>query len=250
MSKKNHFLLIFLILLVFFYSFKIDLYIDSFIKNFTLNIQKSLIFKVNYLSNYYLNLHKLNNINKKLKQEVSQLKKTQILNKIYKNKILQYERMLSLKPIENDLILVEAISYINFDNFSSIFLDLELNTTKYILPLFDINGYASGIIVKKNNKFIGLLNNNKKSNYAVFIGKKNAPGITTGYKNGLLKIQFVPIIYKINIGDLVITSGLDNIFPLGIEVGKVKKIKKDNQTQIIYVKPISNINSKYFYTLN
>ena len=249
MSKK-YFLLLFFSFVVFFYGFKIDIIIGEFFKSIILNSQKSLTNYSKQISNYYLNLKKLNLKNKKLQNQIATLQKYKILNKIYKNKLEKFEKILSLKQTKYDLILAKVISYINFNNYSLVFLDLKIDSTKPILPLFDINGYASGIVVKKNDKFIGILNNNKKSNYAVFIGKQKAPGITMGYKDGFLVVKFVPIFYDIKKDDLVITSGLDNIFPNGVEVGRVKNILKEDQSQIVLVKPFGKINLNYYYILN
>jgi len=250
MSKKKYFLLISIFFIIFFYSFKFDLIVGGFFRDVVLDIQKNIVSYSKKIVDYYFSITKLNSLNSNLLKQLQVLKKCEILNKIYETKIIQFEKLLSLNQVKYDLILAKAISYINLNNYSLVFLDLKSNTVKTILPLLDLKGYASGIIVRKNHRYIGILNNNKKANYAVFVGKQRAPGITMGYKNGLLMIKFVPIFYKIKKNDLVTTSGLDNIFPAGIKVGNVEKVSINNQAQIVFVKPFGEINSNYFYTLS
>jgi cell shape-determining protein MreC len=82
-----------------------------------------------------------------------------------------------------------------------------------------VAGISSAIALKQDNKTIALLNQNKKCNYTVFIGKKQVPGITSGVtKDNKMLIKFIPIWKHINIDDEVITSGMDKIFPYGIKV--------------------------------
>ncbi len=80
----------------------------------------------------------------------------------------------------------------------------------------------------KNGKRIGLLNGNKDCTYAVFIGNERNPGIATSNdeSSDLLSVKFIPVWADINVGDEVITSGMDNIFYEGLRVGKVVEDKR------------------------
>lgn len=68
--------------------------------------------------------------------------------------------------------------------------------------------------------------NDSEFRAAVFIGEKRVEGLVRG--NGLepIKIDLVPNQFEINIGDRVITSGLDAKFPRGLYLGDVKNVKK------------------------
>ena len=75
----------------------------------------------------------------------------------------------------------------------------------------------------KNGKRIGLLNGNKDCTYAAFIGNERNPGIATSNdeSSDLLSVKFIPVWADINVGDEVITSGMDNIFMRDLELVKL-----------------------------
>ena len=68
--------------------------------------------------------------------------------------------------------------------------------------------------------------NDSEFRAAVFIGEKRIEGLVKGGGLEPIKIEMVPSQMEINIGDRVITSGLDNKFPRGLYLGDVKNVKK------------------------
>ena len=121
-----------------------------------------------------------------------------------------------------------------------------------ILGLISEN-FAAGIAVNRNGKSVGLLNGNKDCTYAVFVGESRSPGIVTtaGAGTDELKVKFIPIWSDINIGDEVITSGMDNIFFEGLKVGKVLEVSEQANMKVATIKPYVNaLKKKYFYIYN
>ena len=152
-----------------------------------------------------------------------------------------------LKKRDESLQIAKVLSYVNFNDFTKVWLDTEKLDAK-IQGLVD-GEFSAGIVIQKANKSQALLNGHEKSNYSVFIGKHRAPGII--HKNrhkDLLSIKYIPIWINIEIGDEVVTSGMDNIFFEGLKVGKVVKINKMQDQQEAYIKPYSKVlQKKYFY---
>ena len=56
-----------------------------------------------------------------------------------------------------------------------------------------------------------------------FIGNERNPGIATSNdeSSDLLSVKFIPVWADINVGDEVITSGMDNIFMRDLELVKL-----------------------------
>lgn len=155
-------------------------------------------------------------------QELKELNKTIHLSF---NKEMKYEK-------------VQVLSYVNFDDYSKVLIDKDIMNKDKIYSLITIDGYSAGIVVPQNERLIAYLNENEKCNYTVFIGKNNAPGITSGSNNdGNIVIKYVPIWKEIQVGDEVITSSMDSIFPFGVKVGKVIQIKEYENTKEVLVKP-------------
>ncbi len=158
-----------------------------------------------------------------------------------------YANMQTLNTQVQSLSIVKVLSYVNFNDFTKVWLDIEKQNDN-IYGLVD-GEYSAGIVVQKSNKAQALLNGHEKSNYSVYIGEDKAPGIIHKNKNkNLLSIKYIPIWININIGDEVITSGMDNIFFEGLKVGKVVKINKMQDQQEAFIKPYSKVlQKKYFY---
>jgi rod shape-determining protein MreC len=227
------------------------------------NIEKVIQNKLSILNNSiqstYINIFTSisNTINTYLNQ-LDYIKQLQITNDInLKYKLLYNAKQNELKELnentnllksydtELDLKKVKVLSYYKFNDNSRVIINKnDLNSSK-IYALITLNGYSAGIVLNKKGSSIAYLNENERCNYTVFIGDENAPGITSGLdSNGQLIIKYVPIWKKVSIGDEVITSNMDSIFPFGIKVGKVNKINiKDNIQEVLvtpYAKTLGN----------
>jgi rod shape-determining protein MreC len=237
MNKKLFFVFTTIIILVS-YIFNVDRVISNKLSTLNYNIKTFYISKLVNISSF---------ISQHFNQQtqIIQLKKDVIKNEQYK---ILYLKTTAKKYVEKSPQLIKVISYANFNNFSEVILDSNITLNK-ISALITNDGYSAGVarLTQKNN--IGYLNHHPKSNYAVYIGKLKVPGITQGKKNEeLITVKFIPLWKQIKVGDEVITSGMDNIFPAGIKVGYVSRVKKLATTWEAYVKPYAKIyNQDYFY---
>ena len=218
----------------FFNDFKTN-YIDKAI-NFSTTIEK--------------HLDQANTI-EKLKIENNELKEYKVLYTNTQNQLNTLkESLVNIDLSENKpkIELIKVLSYINYNDFTKVWLDKKLEDDS-ILGLITDN-YSAGIVVNKNGNAVGLLNGNKECSYAVFIGDGKAPGIITSSENqDELQIKFIPIWAQINKGDEVITSGMDNIFFEGLKVGTIIEVTNLADMKVATVKPYVNVlKKKYFHT--
>lgn len=184
----------------------------------------------------------------RLQKENQELKNYKELHLASENELNSVLRSLQYKRTnEHDIKFSKVLSYVNFDNFTRVWLDYKKEDDT-ILGVIS-NGYAAGIAVKQVNRTKALLNGSEKCNYSIFIGDEKAPGIIHKSKNRhYLLAKYVPIYYDIKKGDEVITSGMDNIFFEGLKVGKVVGIKKMQDMQEIEIKPYAKVlKQKYFF---
>jgi rod shape-determining protein MreC len=78
------------------------------------------------------------------------------------------------------------------------------------------------------------------------LGGSNATGSVRGYgKNGLLEMRYVSGLEPVNLGDYVVTTGQDGIYPPGLNVGTVVQKTEGSATapHTIYVKPGARLDS-------
>jgi len=78
------------------------------------------------------------------------------------------------------------------------------------------------------------------------LGQSNALGSVRGYgKNGLLEMRYVSGLETVNVGDYVVTTGQDRIYPPGLNVGTVVEVIPGSATtpHTIRVKPGARLDS-------
>lgn len=175
-----------------------------------------------------------------LKSEIKELKKQLNLNSTYTN----YD-------LENATVVVRNKSYW-LDN---LIIDKgKKNNIKKNMAVITDNGLL-GIISKvyRNSSEVRLITtNNNKNKITVYI--ETVSGDFVGYIDKYDKDKKELIIKDIDkdsdikIGDKVMTSGMNKVFPKGIYVGKVKDIQNDqnNLSKIIYVEIKQNLNKIHY----
>lgn len=152
----------------------------------------------------------------------------------------------------SDIELVRSISYLKLGDFSRIWIDYDGENSDKIYGLIQ-NGYAAGVVVNQNGRFVGLLNGAEKCSYGVYVGEDEAPGIikSNSLNTSEILVDYIPSWMSVEIGDEVITSGLDNIFFKGIKVGVVKSVKKSQGYKIATITQYANtLNPSYFWLTN
>jgi rod shape-determining protein MreC len=62
---------------------------------------------------------------------------------------------------------------------------------------------------------------------AVIVERTRAQGVVVGGDNDRLQMQYVSEASDVAVGDLVVTSGIDTIYPKGLVIGKVETVEKN-----------------------
>lgn len=207
--------------------------IQSTYINFFVSVNSSIDKYLNQLD--YINQLKTSN-ESHLQYKVLYDTKTSELKELKENL-----KTIASNQLDLQLDKVKVLSYYKFNDYSRVIIDKQdLNSTK-IYSLITFDGYSAGIVLNKNDVSIAYLNANERCNYTVFIGSNKVPGITSGIQqDGKILLKYVPIWQTVNIGDEVITSSMDSIFPFGIKVGKVTDISIKDNIQEILIEPYAN----------
>ncbi len=140
------------------------------------------------------------------------------------------ERLKGVYPLES-----KEPKMIYTPTFMTSFISLEDTHSVSLNPIINLEGnkiyglvshnQAIGIAVLEKGRLNGFLNAHKRCAYSVMIGKNQVLGfIGTNFKQELV-VDFIVPSAEINIGDQVLTSGLDGIFGAGVFVGEVSSIE-------------------------
>lgn len=187
---------------------------------------------------------------KELKKELTLYEKNHLLVEGFAREIHDlYKLKNSSLTIKTEVELVRSISYEKFGNFNRLWLDVpEYNNSKIYGLVY--KEFVAGIVINKDSQPLALLNQDIKSAYSVYVGGENAPGIAHGNNKKNLIVNFIPAWFKIESGDEVITSGLDNIFTKGLKVGKVLSVSSSQGYQNAIIEPYYKTNEpNYFYMI-
>jgi len=225
----------------------------GYLFNIERDIHKKLVYFNNYIQTSYNNtINSISSAYSRYINQIDHIKELTLQNEEYQKYKILYEQNYNLLTndksnhfsnsssitFNNNYTKVKALSYIKLNDFSKIVLDINLDKDSEIYALITPDGYSAGTVMHKNNKTIAFLNQNDRCNYTVYIGNNKSPGITSGMlDNGNLIINYVPIWKEVKVGDKVITSGMDNLFPFGINVGVVVSFKINENTQQVLIKP-------------
>ena len=212
-----------------------------------------------FCKNKITDLSELINIKKKydkIKKEKDEIEFYKNENETLKKEINELKKMLDLKDIKS-LYKIKNATVLTRNN-NSWFDTLNINVGSQ-------NGIKDNMAVLNNNVLIGyttstsyysssvlLLSSEKIQNkISVVVSSKDNDihGLLIGYdyNKKVYIIEGISDNANIKKGDKVITSGLNDLFPRGLLIGNVSKIRKDEYdlTRIIEVKPaidFDNIN--------
>lgn len=157
---------------------------------------------------------------------------------------------LSRLPIHN-ISITETISYVKLNSFSQIILTKPSGLEEDTLYGLMQGKVVAGTAKVHNNQLYGYLTSDKNCRFSVFIGESKAPGIAIGKEKNEMLIKFIPKWHKVQVGDPVITSGLDGIFFADIPLGVVKRVEVQSSYTVAYIKTYSDIfHPKTFFLIN
>ena len=157
---------------------------------------------------------------------------------------------LSRLPVHN-ISIAETISYVKLNSFSQIILTKPKALIEDKLYGLIQGTVVAGIAKVHNNQLYGYLTSDNKCRFSVFLGEEKAPGIAIGLEKNRMIIKFIPKWHKIQTGDRVITSGLDDIFFADIPVGIVTKVEVQSSYKVAHIKTYSDtFHPKTFFLIN
>ena len=191
---------------------------------------------------------KLRNENRELRRRITKLELMEL-------KVVSYQKLLrAAREIREDVKLAE-IYHITLDPKKQL-VKINLGRTSCVIddqPLVDAYGVMGQVIrARPYDSTVRLVTDQNHIMHVQFKPGPDNPqeeGIRTLARgtgeSRLIKLPYLPKSAegKIKIGDKVITSGFDDIYPHGYPVGKVIKIVNpaDSKFMVAYVKPAAHL---------
>ncbi len=123
----------------------------------------------------------------------------------------------------------DVINYSDYDKFLLIDKGKDDGLVDGLIVINE-NGIVVGKIVKtkSHTSKVSLLISRDCKIAATILNDDKTSGITEGELGLTVKMNFIPQTENLNIGDIVITSGLEKNIPRGLVIGRISQIEKES----------------------
>ena len=170
------------------------------------------------------------NENRQLKETLSRLS---IINRSYEEAKLENERLRHLVAMSEDKdfsIIVARVSARTPEFLANIlYVDRGSNHGVGVnAPVLSGDGIVGRVILVTERYSQIQLITNPDASIGAMLDESRTPGILTGTGDALLTMNYIGNTQPVKVGELVLSSGLDGIFPKGIVVGTVVVSERGN----------------------
>jgi rod shape-determining protein MreC len=109
-------------------------------------------------------------------------------------------------------------------------------------PIVSGLGIVGRIVMLANRDSQVQLITNSDASVGAMLERTRLPGVLRGSGSSLLEMSYVSNTEQVELGDLVVTSGLDGVYPKGLPVGRVVEARKGNSVfLVIKVEPSADL---------
>ena len=189
----------------------------------------------------YLALRKTREANAHLRQEIARLQ-TQLTE--YHEAYLENQRLRRLLDFKNavkaEAIPAQVVVHDPSGWFQTLIVDKgALDGVGADMPVVNDEGVVGRVMDVSEHYARVVLITDPASAIDGMIERNRMRGVLAGKDDSSCLLKYVRGNFDVQIGDLIITSGKDGIFPKGLRLGRVKGVRKDPVAlfQIIEVEP-------------
>ncbi|MEG2250671.1 MAG: rod shape-determining protein MreC [Bacilli bacterium] len=211
------------------------------ILNFTINDSRKLLFIESTIRNTALSVNRIFTINKKVKINNEKALKSEIKEL---KELLKLNTITSTYKLTNATIIERSIK----DYYNIVTIDKgSKNGIKKDQAVVTGEGLIGKTLkVTKNTSQVKLITSSDIYNKISVLINEKTFGILSGYdiKTNSFLVEADEVVKE---GDIVTTTGLGNIYPNGVKIGKVVRISKDNFDLSYIVKIDSSVDIKNFH---
>jgi rod shape-determining protein MreC len=175
----------------------------------------------------YFGLINTRNENVRIKKELDSLKRE---NYLYQEMLAANQRLQRLLQFrdtsEQSVIAAQVIGRDPTGWFQSVTIDKGKNSgIKLNMPVVNAEGVVGKLISISHNYSKVLLIIDQNSSVDCIIQRSRDSGIVKGLSSKVCRLDYFLKSSDVQVGDMVVTSGLGGIFPKGIPVGEVIDVK-------------------------
>lgn len=237
--------------------------VEKSIKDSCLSVIKIISTPFDFIANKIEESKEKKDIYKKYKKMKKKYEKTKLLEAKYNEVNKQLNEMQEILEINHTLVKNSYLNatVVNRDMghwYNTITVDRGSKSgVEKNMAVINSQGLIGKITNVSNfNSTVKLLTNediNNKISVKIEIDKKHVYGILTGYDSttGCFQIEGISENTEIPIDSMVTTTGMGDIFPSGILIGRVKRVSTDNfdLSRTVVVEPYVNFDDINYVTI-
>jgi len=192
----------------------------------------------------YIELHGAREENRQLQETIRQLSLQQKQMEEIRQENIRLRQLLSineLSPIET----VGARVVARTPDFLSNLLYINQGQGDGIVvnsPVMSGLGIVGRVVLVSNQNSQVQLITNPDASVGAMLERTRLPGVLRGSGNSLLEMNYISATEQVETGDMVVTSGLDGVYPKGLPIGRVVESYKGNSLFLmIKVEPSADL---------
>ncbi len=192
----------------------------------------------------YIDLRRTHAENEFLKAQVDKL---QLQNRQLESRAAEADRLaalLNFKQSHTEVpMLVAQVIGASADLASrTIFINRgEHDHLRRNLPVITPDGVVGKIVEVLPGSSQVLLISDQNSGVGALFAETRTHGVVKGTSDPLLRLEYIANEEKVHVGELVVTSGEDKIYPKDLPVGTVTSVKQGNPFQVITVEAAARL---------
>lgn len=176
----------------------------------------------------YILLVNLKDENHQLREEVRRLKQENADLKESAQTLGRLQRLLLLKAqVPGAMIAAEVIAFSPSAWFRTIVINKgQRDGVKKGFPVVTLEGVVGKVTKVSSSSSVVLLVIDRNSAVDCLVQRTRTRGILEGEGGGQCYLRYVSRTEEIQVGDHIVTSGLEETFPKGLSLGEVVKVEK------------------------
>lgn len=195
----------------------------------------------------YIDLHDARRENRELQQQIDRLKMEQVSLRQDAEQAHRLQALLSFKETYiGKTLAAQVIGTSGTEESRVIYLDKgSRDGVKVDMPVITPDGIVGKIKDVFSFSSQVLLINDRDSGAGVILQNSRLQSILRGSPQGELRLNDIMSDEKVNVGELVVTSGGDRIYPKGLPVGTITSVTPDRENEsllVIKLKPAADLN--------
>jgi rod shape-determining protein MreC len=164
--------------------------------------------------------------NKQLRDELHELRENKIrdfglqrdMDRI--SEALRYVRVAGVPLQPADIVYIDHAS-----SLQSAILSVESDSVQVDRPVVSSSGLIGRVVLVVGGFAKVQLITDRAASVGAMIERTRRQGMVRGGGGGDLTLDFVPLQADVEVGDVVVTAGIDGVYPRGIPVGMIEEIE-------------------------